>query len=173
MTALGNKQISGAPAAATDPVARAHALHQRALALEDQHRYEEAVSFMLKAVSSAPHLPEMHLELALFLLRRGEMGPGLLEYEWRWRLKERAKRVPNFGVPQWNGMRMQQGTIVLHADQGAGDKIQFCRYIPMVAERCKELFITSTPATAGLLRDIKGVTAVISDLRQLPPVDVY
>ncbi len=70
-------------------------------------------------------------------------------------------------------MRLPQGRIVLHADQGAGDKIQFARYIPMVAERCKEVYITCTPATASLLRNIKGVTAVVSDLRKLPPVDVF
>ncbi len=174
MTALSNKQVHSSPIpAANNPLARAYALHQQALTLEDEHKYDEAVACMLKALALGPQIPEIHVELALFLLRRGELGPGLLEYEWRWRLKERAKRLPRFGVPQWNGMRLPHGRIVLHADQGAGDKIQFCRYIPMVAERFREVFVTSAPLTARLLRSVSGVAQVFTDIRKLPQVDVF
>lgn len=162
-----------APPTRENLIARAMALHQQALRFEDDHKYDDAVKCMLKALTFGPQIPEIHLELGLFLLRRGEFGPGLLEYEWRWKLKERQGRVPRFGVPQWNGMRIPEGRIVLHADQGAGDKIQFCRYISMVAERCREVFVTSVPATAKLLRNVKGVTQVISNLQELPRVDAY
>ncbi|HTK83803.1 MAG TPA: glycosyltransferase family 9 protein [Patescibacteria group bacterium] len=174
MTALSNKQAQAAPVSAPNQaVAQAYVLHQQAVMLEDEHQYEEAIACMLKALTLGPQIPEIHLEMALLLLRRGEFGPGLLEYEWRWRLKERANRLPRFGVPQWNGMRLPRGRIVLHADQGAGDKVQFCRYIPMVAERCREVFVTSAPSTAKLLQGVKGVTAVTTDIRKLPPVDVF
>jgi hypothetical protein len=147
-------------------------LHKHALALEFERRLDEAVACQLKAVTLAPQNPLMHLELGLFLLRRGEFGPGLIEYEWRWRLPDRINNYPRFGVPRWNGMTLKQGRILLFADQGAGDKIQFARYIPMVAARCKEVVMICPPATIALLAGVQGVAHISHRLKDIPAFDV-
>ena len=131
---------------------RALRLHRRALRLERDHRLDEALACQLEATSAAPRMPMMHLELGRFLMRRGEFRPGLTEFERHWRLKGRVNGVPRLPISAWNGMRLPRGRILLVADQGAGDAIQFARYIPLVAERCREVVLASPPELAELLR---------------------
>lgn len=166
------KPVPTAARPVADRVMKGLQLHQRALLLEDEHKYEEAIALQLKAATLAPQVPKIRVELALFLMRRGELGPGFFEYEWRWRLKDRIGKLPKLGVPQWNGMRIPHGRVALIADQGAGDRIQFARYIPWVAERCREVWMIGAPATAGLFKGFPGLTGVVSAPKDLPPVDM-
>ena len=115
----------------------------------------------------------MHLELGRFLMRRGEFRPGLTEFERHWRLKGRVNGVPRLPVSQWNGMRLPGGRILLVADQGAGDAVQFARYIPLVAERCREVILAAPPELADLLRSAKGLTRVVTRYEDVGSVDVF
>ena len=152
---------------------RALRLHRRALRLERGHRLDEALACLLEATSAAPRMPLMHLEFGRFLMRRGEYGPGLTEFERHWRLKGRVNGVPRLSVPLWNGMRLPTGRILLVADQGAGDSIQFARYIPLVAERCREVVLAAPPELADLLRSARGLTRVVTRYEDAGSVDVF
>ena len=70
-------------------------------------------------------------------------------------------------------MRLPRGRILLVADQGAGDAIQFARYIPLVAERCREVVLAAPPELADLLRSAKGVTRVVTRYENVGFVDVF
>jgi hypothetical protein len=152
---------------------RALRLHRRALRLERGHQLDEALACQLEATSAAPKMPLMHVELGRFLMRRGEFRPGLLEFERHWRLKGRVNGVPRLPVSPWNGMRLPRGRILLVADQGAGDTIQFARYIPLVAERCREVVLAAPPELADLLRSAEGVPRVVTRYQDAGSIDVF
>ena len=73
----------------------------------------------------------------------------------------------------WNGMRLPRGRILLVADQGAGDAVQFARYIPLVAERCREVILAAPPELADLLRSAQGLTRVVTRYEDVGSVDVF
>jgi hypothetical protein len=154
-------------------VGRALRLHRRALRLERAHRLDEALACQLAAMSAAPRMPLMHLELGRLLMRRGEFRPGLTEFERHWRLKGRVNGVPRLPISPWNGMSLPRGRVLLVADQGAGDSIQFARYIRVVAERCREVVLAAPPELADLLGTASGVTRVVTRYEDAGSVDAF
>jgi hypothetical protein len=82
------------------------------------------------------------------------------------------KRV--FPVPLWLGDSALQGrTILLHAEQGLGDTIQFARYVPLIARMGAEVILEVQSCLKPLLSSIEGATAVIARGRPLPTFDMY
>lgn len=121
----------------------------------------------------APRMSLLRRELGRFLMRRGEFRSGLTEFERHWRLKGRVPGVPRLPVARWNGMPLTRGRILLVADQGAGDTVQFARYIPLVASRCSEVVLAAPPETAELLASAKGVTRVVTRYEDIGRVDAF
>ena len=72
--------------------------------------------------------------------RLGDFEQGWPDYEWRWRgATELTPR--GFSQPQWRGEDLTGKTILLHAEQGFGDSIQFVRYLPMVARKGRKVIL--------------------------------
>src|SRR5260370_40656223 len=82
-----------------------------------------------RALALKPDYPEVHYNRGLLLLLRGEYARGWAEYEWRWRCKDNPEKR-EFRCPQWSGEPLGGRTILLHAEPGFGEGIQFRRYIP-------------------------------------------
>jgi hypothetical protein len=79
---------------------------------------------------------EAHYNEALCRLLIGDLRRGWDEPEWRWRTKELGQGRRDFPQPLWEGREEIAGrTILIHAEQGFGDIIQFCRYVRLVADR--------------------------------------
>ena len=115
-----------------------------------------------------------HFGLAEVLLTRGEMAEGWAHYEWRFRLPQGAVNLPPAATrpPQWDGRPMAPGTLMVIADQGFGDVIQFGRYIPWVLERCAEPAF----AASDLMRDVLeqlGARRIHSTWPELPACEAY
>ncbi len=106
-------------------------------------------------------MPGAHFELAEALLLRGELARGWDEYEWRFRIAGHAPLMPPTDKPQWDGTPLRDRTLLLIADQGFGDVIQFSRYIPWAAERCPNIVIACSAEMMPLLRQVHpGMRAV-------------
>ena len=101
-----------------------------------------------------PSLPGAHFVRAEALLLRGEWAAGWEEYEWRFRIGGAAPLMPPTHKPQWDGGALRNGTLLLIADQGFGDVIQFARYIPWAAERCRDIAIACSTEVRPMLRQI-------------------
>ena len=78
-----------------------------------------------------PKDPEARYNLAWVLLLTGRYEEGWSAYEWRWRMENFSSDIRNFDAPLWDGQSLG-GTLLLHAEQGIGDAIQFMR----LASRC-------------------------------------
>src|SRR5690606_23047052 len=93
-----------------------------------------------------------HWNLADALLLTGDFARGWREYEWRWKLPRNAARSRGFPQPPWTGEGTLEGrTILLHAELGLGDTLQFCRYVPEVAARGARVVLEAQPPLLPLL----------------------
>jgi tetratricopeptide (TPR) repeat protein len=119
---------------------QAEALGHRAAAsnrgnsLMELGRQEEALQAQKLAVERDPLCYGARYNLALTRLRLGEWREGWPEYEARWRFREVHRSPRRFSQPRWHGEALDGRRILLHAEQGLGDTIQFCRYANVVAE---------------------------------------
>jgi hypothetical protein len=138
-----------------------------AVACLDLDRTEEAVGALLRAIALESENAAAHVLLGEILLARGEMLPGWAECEWRVRVPERAL-YPAFPSPVWNGMRLPGSRIVVLADQGYGDCIQFGRYLRYVAERCERVLLFCNPEIAPILGTMQGVGDCFTTFEQFP-----
>ena len=126
-------------------------------------RPHEALADFNAALSTAPEFAEAHFEAAMAHLMLGEFDAGWREYEWRWKTAAFARHRKPFRAPPWLGNQPVSGkTIVLHAEQGFGDTIQFIRYAPLVAGLGATVICEVQPELLPLLSQLAGVTVIAS-----------
>jgi tetratricopeptide (TPR) repeat protein len=129
--------------------------------LQQLGRADEALSCYRQAQSLNPDYAEAHWNEALALLTLGDYPAGWQKYEWRWRRED--YRPPQFVEPRWDGSDLAGRSILLHAEQGFGDTIQFARYAPLVkAKGASAVIVECQPTLVGLLRKLKDVDSVIA-----------
>ncbi|RKP46086.1 tetratricopeptide repeat protein [Trinickia fusca] len=140
----------------------------------DLNRHADALASYDKALALAPDAAETHWNRALCLLQMGEFEAGWREYEWRWaraRIKA-GKRA--FDQPLWLGDTPLEGkTILLHAEQGLGDTLQFCRYASLVAQQGARVVLEVQPELIRLLANLEGVDLLVEAGQPLPPFDYH
>ena len=122
-----------------------------------------------RALAINPALPGAHFQLAEALLVQGAWAEGWEEYEWRFRIGGVPPLMPPSDKPQWDGAAMAGLTLLLIADQGFGDVIQFARYIPWAQARCPSIAIACSTEVAPLLRQIAPEAAIFQNWAECPP----
>jgi tetratricopeptide (TPR) repeat protein len=115
-------------------------------------RYDEALAELDEALRLDPENAPAHSNRAVLLLRLGRFAEGFAEYEWRWRTHPPRSPPRDFAQPPWNGEDLRAATLMLHAEQGFGDTLQFCRYVPLIAPRCAKVFLEVPRPLLRLLR---------------------
>lgn len=125
-----------------------------------------------QAIVARPDYAEAHFNHALQLLLRGEYLAGWEEYEWRMRLPGLEGLPAYAGHSRWDGSALEGRTILLFAEQGFGDTIQFARFAPLVAARGGKVIIRCQPKLIALLRSLEGVATVLGTDAPIPAFDV-
>ncbi|HSZ55925.1 MAG TPA: tetratricopeptide repeat-containing glycosyltransferase family protein [Tepidisphaeraceae bacterium] len=133
---------------------------------------DEAVAACRRAVELSPSFAKAHSNLALILLGTGNYREGWREHEWRWKCNP-AFRPRSFPQPNWDGAPLEAKTILLHAEQGFGDTIQFARYVPLLAQRGGRVILECQPALARLFQSLPGPATVIPSGHPLPAFDTH
>ncbi len=151
------------------------AAHRVELALTHLIRgeHDQASLRFREAIAREPETAAGHMGLGELLLAQGEYGPGWHEYAWRNKLDQARGTLPKMVAPPWNGMRMPEGTLLLVADQGFGDMIQFARYVPMAKARVPNLMIGWGPEVTALLGDHPDISTCIASWADAPHHDAY
>ncbi len=121
-----------------------------------------------RALRINPNMPGAHFGLAEALLLRGDLARGWEEYEWRFRMPGVPPLMPKNDIPQWDGKPLESGRLMLIADQGFGDGIQFARYIPWVKERCAEVVVACSQELQPLIRQIPGADSLFDRWEAAP-----
>ncbi len=144
-------------------------LTARATALQALGMVREAETDCRRALTIDPAFAEAHWNLSLALLLTGKYHAGWQEYEWRWQRPTFTSPRRHDDIPLWDGTPLDGRTILLHAEQGFGDALQFARYIPLVASRGGRVVVECHPPLATLLESVAGVTAVLPFGVPVPP----
>ena len=126
-----------------------------------------------EALAREPESPAAHMGLGELLLSLGEYPPGWMEYAWRNKLDQARGTLPKMSAAQWNGMHLPGGTLLLVADQGFGDMIQFARYIPWIKQRVPNLAVGWGPEVTALLGRHPDISICFPKWADAPPHDAY
>jgi tetratricopeptide (TPR) repeat protein len=145
----------------------------RGMALAQLRRFEEAIVSYGEVLARRQDNADAHFNRALALLTIGDYRAGFADYEWRWR-RTGAPAQKNRGRRLWLGDTPLSGkTILLHAEQGFGDTIQFARYGPLVAAQGAKVVLEVQPELKSLLSRFDGVATVVARGEAPPPFDVH
>jgi tetratricopeptide (TPR) repeat protein len=133
-------------------------------------RLDQALAEFDEAIRLKPDLANAHWNRALAWLLRGDFTRGWQEHEWRFRRNRELLR--SFREPLWDGSRLDGRTILLHAEQGLGDAIQFIRYAALVKKRCGQVVVECPPRLVQLLTGCPGIDQLVARGSPLPYFDV-
>ena len=136
------------------------------LAFVDQRRLEEAAACYRRALELKPDLAEAHFNRSFLWLLSGNFAQGWPEYECRW-------QAHRFAQPLWGGEALAGKTILLHAEQGFGDTIQFVRYAPIVKQHGGTVILACQKPLLALLEGCAGIDQLIAQGNALPAFDVH
>jgi tetratricopeptide (TPR) repeat protein len=149
----------------------AEAAHNNlANALRQQGNLAEAIVGYQEALRLKPDYAEAHFNLGWAWLLGSNFEQGWPEYEWRWKLQNITR--PLFPQPLWDGSSLLDQTILLFAEQGLGDTLQFIRYARLVKERGATVLVHCHPPLLRLLATCAGIDRLVPAGAELPPFDV-
>jgi tetratricopeptide (TPR) repeat protein len=178
-TALLELERPDAALAAFDAAVAAAPKHigawtNRGRALQALNRHAEAVASFEKAIAVDKNVADTHSNMALSLLTLGQLSRGFAEYEWRWKRTGMSDARRNYRGRPWLGeFPIGQRTILLAAEQGLGDSIQFVRYVPLLARSGAKVVLEVQPELKALLAGVDGVASYHARGETLPAYDVY
>jgi tetratricopeptide (TPR) repeat protein len=171
----------GRLAEAIEVFERAEALGSRSAAsnrgnsLLDLGRADEALQAHREAVERDPSHPGAQYNLALTQLRLGDWLEGWAAYEARWRFREVHRSPRVFRQPRWQGEPLEGRRVLLHAEQGLGDTIQFCRYAALAAARGGVVVLQVQPPVERLMASLAAArcgqveVALLGERASVPP----
>lgn len=127
-----------------------------------QDRHGEALTLLGYGLENHPESPELHWNMALQLLRMGRMAEAWPHYEFRWQMQSFQPYRRTFGRPAWDGVQSLQGrTVLVTAEQGFGDAIQFARFVPALVARGARVLLECRPGLGALMGTLgEGITPV-------------
>ena len=147
----------------------------RGNSLQELCRLDEALACYARARVLEPNSQDAAFHEALLRLLAGDYERGWPLYEARWRTAATSRVRRDLPGSQWRGEKsdLRDKTVLLHAEQGFGDTIQFCRYAPLVAQAGATVILEVQPALQTLMRSLAGVETVIARGGSLPRFDLH
>ncbi len=148
-------------------------LTNRAIALRRLDRPHEALMSAARAIAEKPDFAPARFVEASVRLALGDFAAGWRGYEWRWGGALAGQRR-KLAAPLWQGKESLAGkTILLHAEQGFGDTLQFVRYAPLLSARGARVVLEAQPQLVRLLSGMRGIDSVLPRQAPLPDFDFH
>lgn len=132
-------------------------------------RFDVAEPLLRAVLADAPHSAHTRLILGFLLWGEGRYGEAWEHFEWR---NAAAGKTPEIAGPNWDGTDLAGRTLLVMADEGYGDFIHFCRFIPLAARQGRVVVQAPLPLLRLALR-IEGVSHVVPRGAPLPAFDLH
>jgi tetratricopeptide (TPR) repeat protein len=150
------------------------AIANRGATLHDLKRYQEALASYQSALTLRPDFADAHYNDGICRLLLGDFDRGWRKHEWRWETAQLRNAKRNFAQPLWLGSQEIDGkTILLHAEQGLGDTIQFCRYAPLLAARGAQVILEVQKPLRDLMKTLGAAMQIVVRGDSLPKFDLH
>jgi len=157
---------------ATEP--SAEILNSKGFVQSEAGHWDDAIESHRAALALKPDDAETQWNLSICRLRSGDFPAGWRDYEARWRAGSAKLTRRAFTQPLWLGKESLGGkTILLHAEQGLGDTLQFCRYVSLVAAQGATVILEVQPPLRDLLSNLSGVSRIVTQGEPLPSFDMH
>lgn len=134
---------------------------------------EPAIELFRQVLALEPDWAQAHFNLSQCLLLRGRFAEGWREHEWRGRTDALAAQERTFAAPLWQGESLAGKSILLHAEQGLGDTLQFVRYIPLLKANGAQVILECQPPLVRLLANQFQADRVVARGEALPLSDFH
>jgi tetratricopeptide (TPR) repeat protein len=138
--------------------------------LADYH--DADINFNKALALNAQHV-DAHFNKALNYLIQGNLQAGWEEYEWRMRKPEMAPMINKIPYPLWDGSPLDGRTLIVFAEQGFGDNIQFIRYLPLIEKHGGKVIFSTRPELYRLFEQIPGIDTLTNRGELVADVDCY
>ena len=123
-----------------------------------------------RAIAADPGFADGWFNRGLLRLLQGDYVGGLADYEKRW--KRRGLLRPALGLPAWRGEDLKGKRLLVWAEQGHGDTIQFARFVPRLGRRGAEVVLAVPRRLVALLASLDGAGRVVAIEEPLPAADL-
>ena len=137
-------------------------------------RVKEAEALYGRGIALNPHDPRAVMSHGVILMTLGEFERGWDEFERRFQLygyKDLMDRFPRDAL--WDGSELAGKTLLVWAEQGLGDQIQFVRYIPLVAGGDAEVVVQCDRPLVRLFEQVPGASRIVPNGERWPPFDFH
>lgn len=142
--------------------------------LAEMSRADEALQAYERAIAIDPNFAEAQFAKGCLCLHQGDFALGWPQYEWRQRLPAASASARFFPQPLWLGEAPLEGqTILVHAEQGLGDTLQFARYVPHLSKRGAQVLLEVQPSLKRLMQALDGNVRVFATGEALPAFDFH
>ncbi|MDX2229458.1 MAG: tetratricopeptide repeat protein [Leptolyngbyaceae cyanobacterium bins.349] len=149
----------------------ADAYYNLGYALRRAGQVQAAIAQYQRAIALQPDMALAHKNLGHALLLTGDFLQGFEEIEWRWQQPGWTRRP--FTQPEWDGSDLTGKTILLYAEQGMGDTLQFIRYVPLVKAKGGQVLVECQPELIPLLAQLPGCDRWMPQDSPLPAFDLH
>jgi tetratricopeptide (TPR) repeat protein len=127
--------------------------------LQAQGNLQEALACFDHALEISPDFADAHWNRSIALLLAGDYEQGWREYEWGFAAGHRPLR--QFDQSRWQGENFAGKTLLVFAEQGFGDTLQFIRFLPMVKARGGRVVLECQPELEKLIKSCAGIDEII------------
>jgi Flp pilus assembly protein TadD len=150
------------------------ALFNRGNILQQLGLMDEAIQNYRRALSCRPDFPKAVMEQGICRLAMGDYEEGWRLFEARWRIPQMKGWEIASPEPLWLGEEDITGkTVLLWAEQGLGDTLQFLRYVPLVARKAGHVILRVPPALRTLSETLECSLSIVTPQDELPPHDFH
>jgi hypothetical protein len=147
------------------------AAYNKAMAWQGLGQLDRAIAGYSDLVRRMPEFGEARWNLALARLLAGDYRRGWREHEWRWHHPKLTPR--RFPGPLWDGRPIAGHRILVHAEQGLGDTLQFMRFLPMLAKKGCRIAFDCPIELIPLAETMAAVDTIVPTGAQCPDVDYH
>ncbi len=141
--------------------------------LSNLKRFDEAIAECERAIALKPDFAEAHWNQGFAYLLQGDFERGWEKYEWRKRHPRYAAAYTSFPAPTWEGEDLKGRTLMIHAEQGLGDSMQFIRYAEPLAAKGARVIVACDKILISLFSRVRGVSQAVDKDGTLPPFDLW